>query len=107
MKTKSYVFMLTETDRKRHKHMSDAGKIIGFVVQYETKLQDKWVPMMRYDTAHGFAHKDILNPDGTSEKILLGNVDYNELLTFADRDINENWQRYKGRYIRRIKHDRP
>jgi hypothetical protein len=105
MTKKAYVFMLTETDRKRHEHMSDKGRVVEFIVQYETKLQDKWVPVIRYDTAHGFAHKDILNPDGTSEKILLGNVNYNELLTFAERDINENWQRYKDRYIGRIKHD--
>lgn len=97
--------MLTESDRKRHKHISDKEKIIEFVVQYETKIKDKWIPVVRYDTAHGFAHKDILNPDGTCEKILLGNISYNELLTLADRDINENWQRYKNRYIGRIKHD--
>ncbi len=105
MKKKAYVFMLTETDRKRHEHTSDKGRIIKFVVQYETKVQDRWVPVIRYDTAHGFAHKDILNPDGTCEKILLGNISYNELLTLVDKDINENWQRYKNRYMGRIKHD--
>lgn len=105
MKTKTYVFMLTDTDRKRHRHMSDKGKIVEFAVQYETKIHGRWVSVIRYDTAHGFAHKDILNPDGTCEKILLGNISYNELLTQADRDINDNWQRYKDRYVRRIKHE--
>jgi hypothetical protein len=58
---------------------------------------------VRYDTAHGFAHKDLMNPDGSKEKILLGFLDLNEALTFADKDINENWGRYKERYFRRIK----
>ncbi|MGC8756810.1 MAG: DUF7718 family protein, partial [bacterium] len=35
MNKKSYVFMLTNTDRKRHEHIKEKGKIIEFVVQYE------------------------------------------------------------------------
>ena len=61
------------------------------------------MPVVRYDTAHGFAHKDLVNPDGSKEKILLGALDLSEALTFADKDINENWVRYKERYFRRIK----
>ena len=72
----------------------------GFVVQYETLFEGKWVPVVRYDTAHGYAHKDLLNPDGTKEKIFLGAADLNEALTLADIDINENWERYKERYLR-------
>jgi len=59
--------------------------------------------VVRYDTVHGYAHKDLINPDGSKEKIFLGEVDLNELLTLADKDINENWERYKDRYFRRIK----
>ena len=33
MNKKSYVFMLTNTDRKRHELIKEKGKIIGFVVQ--------------------------------------------------------------------------
>ena len=61
------------------------------------------MPVVRYDTVHGYAHKDLINPDGSKEKIFLGEVDLNELLTLADKDINENWERYKDRYFRRIK----
>jgi len=48
-------------------------------------------------------HKDLIKPDGTKEKILMGGVGYNELLTKADQDINENWMRYKNRFFRRMK----
>ncbi len=61
------------------------------------------MPVVRYDTAHGYAHKDLLNPDGTREKILIGITDFNEALTFADKDIDENWPRYKDRFIGRLK----
>lgn len=91
--------MLSDMDRKRHEHLIEKGKISGFVVQYEILLENKWMPVVRYDTAHGYAHKDLINPDGSKEKIFMGVVDLNEALTLADRDINENWERYKDRYL--------
>jgi hypothetical protein len=33
----------------------------------------------------------------------MGDVGYNELLTNADKDINENWPRYRERFLRRMK----
>jgi len=103
MRKKTYIFMLTDKDRKRHEHITDKGKVIEFVVQYETSFGNKWVPIVRYDTAHGYAHKDLMNPDGSKEKTFLGIVDLNNALTLADTDIKENWERYKERYLGRIK----
>lgn len=97
--------MLTETDRKRHEHIIDKGKVKKFIVQYETLIEGKWTPIIRYDTAHGVAHKDLMNPDGSKEKIFLGPMNFNEALTLADNDINENWEMYKQRYLRRCKKD--
>ena len=103
MKNKTYIFMLSDKDRKRHEHMIDKGQVSGFVVQYEILIKNNWMPVVRYDTAHGYAHKDFMNPDGTKEKIFMGMVDFNEAMTMADKDINENWGRYKDRYFRRMK----
>lgn len=103
MKKRTYIFMLSDKDRKRHEHMVDKGRVSEFVVQYEILVENRWKPIVRYDTAHGYAHKDLFNPDGTKEKTLMGMVDFNEALFIADKDINENWERYKERYFRRIK----
>lgn len=103
MSKKTYIYMLTDEDRKRHEHIIEKGRVVGFVVQYETFFEEKWVPIVRYDTSHGYAHKDLINPDGTKEKIFIGEADFEEALTLADRDINENWERYKERYFRRLK----
>src|SRR4030065_773190 len=103
MPKKTYIFMLSDKGIKRHEHLTDKGKVIEFVVQYETLFENKWVAIVRYDTAHGYAHKDLMNPDGSKEKIFIGVADLNEALTMADKDINENWERYKERYLRRIK----
>ena len=103
MVAKSCIFMLTDKDRKRHEHIVEKGKVIGFVVQYEIFFEERWMPIVRYDTSHGYAHKDLINPDGSKEKIFMGAVELSEALTLADRDINENWERYKERYFRRLK----
>lgn len=103
MPKKTYIFMISDIDRKRHEHITEKGKVVGFVVQYETRLDNLWIPIDRYDTAHGYAHKDLMNPDGGKDKVFLGIADLNSALTIADQDINENWERYKTQYLGRIK----
>ncbi len=56
MKEKTYIFMLSDKDRKRHEHLIERGKVFGFTVQYEILLENKWMPVVRYNTAHGYAH---------------------------------------------------
>jgi len=103
MGKKTFIYMLSDQDRKRHEHLTEKGRVLGFVVQYETRVKNKWMPVVRYDTAHGFSHKDLIDPDGSKEKILIGAVELSEALTFADNDINENWKRYKDRFLGRMK----
>ena len=99
MKTVRFVYLLTLNDRKRHQHVIDRGRVIQFVVQYETFVEGEWRPVIRYDTAHEFPHVDRIRPDGTVEKAALLTNDLGEALTFADQDIDENWERYKEAYL--------
>jgi len=50
-------------------------------------------------------HIDRLHLDGSKEKIFLGIFDLKEALVLADEDINENWQRYKERYLKEAGYD--
>ena len=100
MKVTRYVYLLTLHDRKRHEHVTERGRVIRFVVQYETFIEGEWRPVIRYDTAHGFPHVDRIRPDGTVEKIPLLTKDLEEALTFADQDIDENWERYKAAFVK-------
>ena len=70
-----------------------------FRVQYETKVNNIWYPVVRYDTAHGFAHRDILDKKGSAKKTPLFNQDYNDALTFAENDLKTNWEYYKQRFL--------
>lgn len=100
MKRTRYIYLLTADDRKRHEHVTEQGTVVRFVVQYETFVNGVWCPVVRYDTAHGFAHVDRIRRDETVEKIALLTKDLGEALTFADQDIEENWERYKADYLR-------
>ena len=52
------------TDRLRIKIITEKGRVTDVVIQYESKIKDKWHPIVRYDCSHGFFHRDILNPKG-------------------------------------------
>lgn len=77
---------------------SEHGRVLGFVVQLECLFNDEWYPVVRYDTAHGFAHRDLLHPAGATDKSEISVGDYNQALTFAIQDLRQNWERYRRRY---------
>jgi hypothetical protein len=93
-----YVVELSPGNRVRERFVKHKGKILGFIVQFEAWMEGKWQPVVRYDTAHGFAHRDELHPDGTETKIPLYFPSYNDALTFAEHDIKMHWEWYEERY---------
>jgi len=97
---KFYVTLLSPEDRKRYRHIKQGKRILTFTVQYETLVEDQWLPVIRYDTAHRVVHKDLLDLKGHEKKVLLGISDLREALLLADEDIKTNWRRYKDRYLR-------
>ena len=94
-----YIIRIGSSDRYRHLHIKEKGRIVFFRVQYETEINGLWYPVVRYDTAHGFAHRDFLNIQGQVEKTPLFNQDYNDALTFAESDLKSNWAIYKERFL--------
>ena len=95
-----YVRPLGEGARKRHYHETQRGRIIAFVVQLEVEVRGSWVPVVRYDMAHGRAHIDLYQAPGRRTKQFL-TLSPAEALTLADEDIKENWGRYRKEFLRR------
>lgn len=93
-----YVIPLGENARKRHYHETDKGRIIKFAVQLEVLVDNQWRVVIRYDTAHGFAHIDQYHLDGKRIKKEF-HLRFNEALTLADEDIKENWKIYKKDFL--------
>jgi hypothetical protein len=89
-------------DRYRYFHAKEKGKILFFRMQYETKIGDTWYAVVRYDTAHGFAHRDLLDKKGRVQKTPLFNQDLNDALTFAENDLKTNWEKYKKSFLESI-----
>lgn len=101
-----FAVMLTPDDRYRHTHVRFKGQVISFIVQYETRLEGKWFPVVRFDTEHGFAHRDLLDKEGNKQKTPLFTKDYNEALTFAEYDIKSNWKMYKHAFLGGTEYER-
>lgn len=103
-RTLDYVYLLSPeaTDRLRVRAQRIGPDVVSFVVQYEAYLDSRWHPIVRFDTAHGFAHRDLLHPDGRVDKDPLPWETYNIALTFATHELKANWQQYRQRYAEEL-----
>jgi len=90
-------------DRLRIKIEVEKGKVKDVVVQYESKIKDKWYPIVRYDCSHGFFHRDILNQKGEKTKQVIQIQNLKDALTYEEQDIKDRWEWYKKRFKKGIK----
>jgi hypothetical protein len=104
MSETTYIIDLTPDgeNRYRHHHVLEKKQIVEFRVQYEAYIASAWHTIVRYDTAHGFAHRDIMHPDGTETKTTFQHWDYGQVLTFGERDLKQNWSTYRRNYSREL-----
>jgi len=93
-----YIIPYSRDARKRHYHKTDKGRVINFAVQLEAEVKGEWKPVVRYDCSHKFVHRDGYNLSGRQRKEEL-NLNYEEALTLADEDIDENWERYRTAFL--------
>jgi hypothetical protein len=79
------------------------GNIQMFTVQLELLIDGEHVPAVRWDTAHGIAHRDHLHRDGTTDHWdrTSGSDDFDTAFTEAIADVIENWERYRSDFLRR------
>jgi hypothetical protein len=56
--------------------------------------------VLRFDGAHTMPHIDILGPDGEKkQKVFLPHLDNNTAADYAKKDIKQNYQQYRERFI--------
>lgn len=51
----------------------------------------KWVPVVRYDCAHGFFHRDIMNPDGSQYKKSISIDRLEVAIDYAEQELKDKW----------------
>jgi len=94
---------LKKLERLRVRMIIEKGEITELVYQYESFLNNKWQSIVRYDTAHGFFHRDVLYPDGSQEKYSIEIDTLKTASLYAEQDIKDRWEFYKNRYIKKLK----
>jgi hypothetical protein len=95
---KEYIIPYSEDVRKRHYHKTIKGKVVKFMVQLEVTHEGIWKEVVRYDCTHGFAHRDAYHLSGKHVKEEL-HLSFDDALTLADDDIDDNWETYKHRFL--------
>lgn len=81
----------------------ERGRVMDFTVQLECWIEDRWRPIVRYDTAHGCPHRDILDWEGgVAEKLWLAvTLSFNEALILAEDDLKANADVYREQFLSR------
>jgi hypothetical protein len=83
------------------RYLKDRGRILRFVVQLEVLIDRDWTPIVRYDNAHQFVHRDDIKPDGSQIKTPPMAFAKNEdAFNFALQDLRTNFRFYIERYER-------
>lgn len=100
MRTVEFRRLLDYDNALRVMFESERGQIVRFVVQLECQIEEdgEWIPIVRYDTAHGYAHRDIMRPHKKEEKTKMSVMDYNEAFTIAMDDVVEKRYDYRRSY---------
>ena len=105
MKELSYFKYLDEGDDEiiRIRFWIDKGKLLDLVIQYESKIDDRWHSIVRFDCSHGFFNRDVLNPNGAKEKFAIPMNNLKDAANYAEQDIKDHWNSYKERYLKNMK----
>ena len=81
----------------------EGGRVRRFVVQYETTSDEQRVPVVRFDTAHGLAHRDQMFRDREPIKTPLGDhLSLDEALQIADDEVQRHWRTYRSKFMRNL-----
>ena len=101
MDEREYFIPLPGNALLRVRYRKDRGRILHFTAQLEAQVEDEWAVVTRYDTAHGYVHRDDRRPDGTQLKSPpMTFADYNDAMNYAIHDLRLNYQLYIERYLR-------
>jgi hypothetical protein len=95
--------ILPDEVRLRCSYKRRGKRILLYKVQVEIKHGGRWKPVVRYDNAHGFCHRDILHPDGTQDKTPTFVGDANATFTLAIKEAIANWEAQRTRFLGEIK----
>ncbi len=99
METK-FAIPLTNNDRIFVEFKTDRGEVTTFIVKLICDIHGHSYEVMRYDSAHGSPHKDIMDTSGNvMRKVWYDYLSNSQALTMAIDDIEDNHYFYRKRFI--------
>ena len=98
MKEKKWEQTLSSEDTLLIKFTQDKGKIIKFVVNYYSLINNRWRPIMRIDNCHGYPHVHKYYLHKKAFKIVLS-TDPNKALPESKQQIVENFHKIKENFL--------
>lgn len=100
---RDYVHHFTDDDTVRVRFTTERDTVLRFTVQYDVWIDGHVHPVVRYDNAHGFAHRDLLdwNGDVIDKQALPAHWTTNQALTHAEWEIKTNWPLHRDAFMRR------
>ncbi|MBP6440273.1 MAG: hypothetical protein KA259_01600 [Caldilineaceae bacterium] len=99
MDEREFFIPLPDTATLRVRYLKDRGRILRFVVQLEALIGQVWTPIVRYDNAHQFVHRDDIRPDGSQIKTPpMAFANNEDAFNFALQDLRMNYRFYLQRY---------
>lgn len=79
---------------------TEGGKSTAFRVVFLADIEGTMHCITRYDTAHGFAHRDVLGrTEGLRGKLPMPMLTYRQAFEYAVRDIKRNANNYLADYL--------
>ncbi len=95
--------LVPDEARLRCRYKRRGQRILEYTVQLEIRQRSNWQPVVRFDNAHGFCHRDEIHLDGTQTKTPMFVGDANATFTTAIREVQTNWETQRNRFLGEIK----
>jgi hypothetical protein len=105
MKVKEFETILDKNgnERLRVRLEVDKGELKFVLFQYESFVDNHWLPIVRYDCSHDFFHHDILKPNGDKEKRVIEMENLKTAAKYAEQDLKDRWEWYREQYLKKMK----
>lgn len=89
-------------DQIRVRFTTRRDRVTVYTAQFEALIEGAYRPAVRYDSAHGRPHCDVLDWDGeTVEKVWLPDEELAQALTNAILEIEDRWLDLREAFLRR------
>ena len=103
LREKRFLFAVSDENRIRARYTVQRNEPVEIMVQLECWIEDKWRPVRRYDTRHGFLHVHTKPWDKGKDRRVRLDDGLKDALTSAISDLKRNWRRYRAACARSMK----